>query len=287
MDRLKQLLNPNLFETLARIGIGRITELRLRVGRAVTYCEGGVFKSLMLLNKPYICLKSDVDYTVGAASNQALYSVSDAICKGYLFFRGGIRIGVSGEGVTEGGNLTAFKNITSLTLRIPHEVKGCADGVIGRINGDVFKNTLIVAPPAAGKTTMLREIARLTSNSGRNVFIIDERYELAASHNGVFTLDVGANTDVLSGTSKITAYQNVIRAMNPDVIITDEVFTADEVNSVVDATRAGVGVAASVHADSLDDLKNTVFEPLLKVCKAFIVLSKTPTVGTIKEFRIA
>lgn len=285
METLKTLLPDELYFCLNRAKPEKITEIRLRAGKpAVVYDKNKPFK---LLNaggtSAYISSKDDLNYILGKASGHSMYAINDSLIKGYLSFDGGIRIGVCGEGVTDGSNLTALKNISSMTVRIPHQIFGCADGVIERITSDGFRNTLIISPPCGGKTTMLREIARLTSNGGKNVLIIDERNELSAPLNGVPALDVGVNTDVICGVPKLIAYENTIRAMNPDVIITDEIYTAAEAESLLQAVRSGVKVAASMHADSAEKLKNGGFGNLLKAIDLIITLSKTPAAGTVKE----
>lgn len=149
-------------------------------------------------------------------------------------------------------------------------------------NGE-FKNLLVIAPPSGGKTTLLREIARLASNDGFNVCVIDERREIAGAVKGVSGLDLGKSVDVITGVKKLKAYECAIRSMNPDVVVTDEIYGAEEVDAVLDAMRAGVKVAASLHATGVSDLKNTVYEKLQRAMDITVVLTKKNRVGEIKE----
>ena len=149
-------------------------------------------------------------------------------------------------------------------------------------NGE-FKNLLVIAPPSGGKTTLLREIARLASNDGFNVCVIDERREIAGAVKGVSGLDLGKSVDVITGVKKLKAYECAIRSMNPDVVVTDEIYGAEEVDAVLDAMRAGVKVAASLHATGVADLKNTVYEKLQRAMDITVVLTKKNRVGEIKE----
>lgn len=56
--------------------------------------------------------------------------------------------------------------------------------------------------------------------------------------------------------------------MNPDVVVTDEIYGAEEVDAVLDAMRAGVKVAASLHATGVSDLKT----PFTKNCNGRWIL---------------
>jgi Uncharacterized protein conserved in bacteria len=258
-------------------------EIRIRVGKPVTVFDGVRFSKLIESGKPLIASVCDIEHVLGVASGWSRYAIDDDLARGFVRYDGGIRIGASGEGVTKNGGLTTLKKISSLVIRVPQEVKGCADGVIDKVLKDGFNNTLIISPPAGGKTTMLREIARLASNGGLNTTVIDERFELAASVNGSPTLDVGINTDVLSGVPKTLAYENAVRSLNPDVIVTDEVYSADEVQSITRAVRAGVKIAASLHADNEQILEEEVFKPLSKIVEVIVVLCKKNRAGEIAK----
>lgn len=224
--------------------------------------------------------REDVERVLALASDFSVYAVNDQLVRGYMARRG-IRIGVAGEGVVEGGNVLTMKHIAFLTVRIPHEIKGAADGIRGAVFADDgVKSTLIISPPYGGKTTLLRELARL-AGARRNTLVIDERFEIAAAENGVPTLDVG-DCDVVSGVGKLVAYENTIRAMSPEVIVTDELFREAEVDAVCDAVRSGVKVFATLHGAGLESVtRSPVFSRLLSVMELFVVLSPVPRVGTV------
>lgn len=263
-----------------------IAELRLRIGKPLYFYNGKVWRIVNQsdLSGPYIVSQADIDYILGIASGYSIYSINDCIIKGFVHYKGGIRIGIGGEGVLAENQLNTVKFISFLTIRVPREVIGCADRVIDKILfKNNFKNTLLISPPAGGKTTMLREIARLTSNSGKNVLIIDERFEITATYKGVPTMNVGWCTDVISGIPKTIAYENIIRSMNPDVIFTDELYQKSEIDAIIDACRTGVSVGATLHADNENVLNYGIFKPLNDIFKVIIVLSKKKSAGTIEK----
>ncbi len=174
--------------------------------------------------------------------------------RGYVAVSGGIRIGVCGSAVMSGGSITALKDFSSVNIRIPHEVIGCGATLFGKIAaGGRIESTLIVSPPGAGKTTVLRDLCRIVSEHGHNVMLCDEKYEIAASVKGVPTLNVGPRTDVISGADKHAVLRSGIAHMRPDVIMTDELFKEDT-ESVVRAAYSGVSVIATAHASSVAEL---------------------------------
>ncbi len=275
----------NLARAVAdRVGEGELAELRLRIGRApLAVTVKGERINICLAGVPYVVSREELDSIVLRATNMSLYAVSEELLQGYIPAFG-LRIGVGGEGVREGGKLIGVKNISYLVIRVPHQIKNAADGIWDRVasmgaDGRLYvKSTLVIAPPCGGKTTMLRELARRISALMSTV-IIDERYEIASAVNGAPSLDVG-DSEVLSGINKCVAYENALRAMSPEVLVTDELFRQEEVDLIEDAVRAGVKVFASVHGESLESIKNSrIFAPLADCFGLAVELTSHPIGG--------
>lgn len=259
-----------------------VAEIRLRILRPLLICNiDGSRRVATHFGLPYIVSESDIESILSRATNMSLYSASDEMKRGYIPC-GKYRIGVGGEGVFDDDKYVAVKNVSYLVIRIPHQIKSVAD----KIKDDVFVNgkvlnTLVISPTGAGKTTMLRELARIASDSF-NVVVIDERYELCSCSHGVPSLDIG-DAEVLCGVPKSIAYQNCVRAMNPDIIVTDELFGQSDVNAICDVIRSGVKAFASLHGDSVERLKNNaIYKPLFDVFELAIVLCKSP-IGAISQ----
>ncbi len=258
-----------------------IAELRVRVDRPLLVCcIDGKRKVAASCGAPYIVTQKDIEDILARATNMSFYSASDEMKRGYVPCKH-YRIGVGGEGILEGGKLMCIKNVAFLVIRVPHQIKGIAD----KIAADVFKdgkarNTLIVSPTGGGKTTLLRELARIASKRF-NVVVIDERYELCAMSKGVPLLDIG-DAEVVSGVPKKDAYENCVRAMNPDIIVTDELFGIEDVKSILDVMRCGVSVFATLHGESVQSVRNSEFAMLIDAFDIVYVLGKNP-VGAIVE----
>lgn len=250
---LKILPDP-VREALNHLPVQQIYELRLRVNApTVVFIDAQRFT----LPTPLIT-REDLDNVVHKAAEYAIYAVLDQMVQGFITIRGGVRIGLAGELVMADGQVAAISNISSLCLRLPHQVKNCAYPVLPYIF-DLKRpaKTLIIAPPGAGKTTLLRDIAKQIGNKypQLNTLILDERGELAAAYQGENQLDVG-NADVITGGNKSFGFLNGLRSLRPDVVITDEIATADDAEMVRNAARSGVIVMASTHAADLDEVRH-------------------------------
>lgn len=94
-------------------------------------------------------------------------------------------------------------------------------------------------------------------------------------------MDVG-DCDVVSGIGKSAAYENTIRAMNPQVIVTDELFGVKDAESVCDVVRSGVKVIASLHGKGVESVfRSSAFSRLAEVIELYIILSARPRAGTL------
>lgn len=189
----------------------------------------------------------------------SLFAYEQELCGGYVTLEDGSRVGICGRSNPSG----SVSMPGSFNIRIAREIQGAADGLIERISTRYgVLSALIISEPGAGKTTVLRDAARQLSALGLQVGIADERGEIAASVNGVPRLDIGDNTDVMGGCRKCRAMELMIRAMSPQILITDEIATAEDAAAVMDASGCGIRVIASAHAGSVAEImrRRDIFE---------------------------
>lgn len=179
----------------------------------------------------------------------SLYACEEELKQGYFTMAGGLRVGVCGRLNAGDGGLRSMANTGSVCIRIPREVRGCA---LPLLEGDRPRSLLILSPPGKGKTTMIRDYARLVSDAGWNVAIADERREIAACREGVPGFDVGQRTDVMDGCPKALAIPLLVRACGPDMVVADEIGGAGDAETLMDALRCGASVAATAHASGFD-----------------------------------
>ncbi len=268
-----------------------VYEIRVRINKPITINYKGNYQVLVdkdNFKHPPICATKDlVEYILSVSTKQSLYAFNDQIKHCYITTDAGIRIGVCGTVVQNSGAVSTIKNITSLNIRISHQALGCSEPIINFVcAARTVKNTLVISPPGAGKTTLIRDLANKLSNEKNinNILVVDERFEIAGSF-GNQNIEVGEFVDVISGSNKSFAFFEALKTMSPSVIITDEISEEEDIASIKSAIKSGVKVIATAHAESIKDLKfKKHFDKLLenKFFERIIVLSTRNGVGTIE-----
>lgn len=253
-----EFLTSGLKGCISHVNLNQLYELRIRAQKPLWVNLGGRFCMLgqngVVLNEnsAYYPTLDEIEETVFAASGYSVYAVENQIRQGFLTGSGGERIGLSGSFVYEGGNVLSIRSFTSLCIRIPHEIRGCATEIYRRCFHDGLRSVLIMARPGIGKTTILRDLSRMVcAQKHCNVLVSDERGELSAG-------DLGATSDCIKFADKMTAFTSGIRAMRPDLIVTDELLTEDYL-AVRRAVEGGIHVLASAHLTRYDQVPQKLF----------------------------
>ncbi len=275
MSAIRRILPSGIYAALSdNFDTERLQEIRLRAEKPVCIQYDGKYKFLSasgLTDNPERALKAtatDIGACVLNGTEHSVYAYNDDIKNGYITLQGGVRLGICGEAITDNYKIVTVKNYSAVNIRIPHEIKGFANGIMP----DIVANNcsaLILSPPGAGKTTLLRDIARQLSDGGMNVLIVDERGEIACCADGVPSVDVGLRTDVYTGGSKKHAVECAVRAMRPDVIVTDEIFGDEDAEILREAAGSGISVIASAHAADAESFAKRAFYEKLKTYKVF------------------
>ncbi len=251
-----ELLPEGLARSLRRVSVDsmrRIQEIRLRCGGVLTLSLGVEEKMVdtagglsdIVGPLTIYCTAADVEKTFLKACDYSVHSHMEELCEGFVTAKGGIRVGVAGTVVSENGRVSAVRNISSLCIRVAGRHDGCA-APLREMFVKRIPSVLIAGTPSSGKTSMLRDVARLLSSPPLRyrVSVIDERGELA----GLGGLE---NADVLTAVSKPVGILQAVRTLAPDVVLVDELGTLAEVESMTENLHAGVPAIATVHCRDL------------------------------------
>lgn len=287
---LKDVLDENIYNIITtKFNYGYLNEIRLRVDKPiVVFVKGQAYflgnNGLVTAEEnAIIASKQMVEDIIFRASEFSIYSINEELKRGYIVLKGGERLGICGTLVCEKGDIKTLNNFTSINIRIPHEIKNCSlDAFSFLVDSEGMKNTLIISPPGAGKTTFIRDFVNQLSirNLSYNVLIIDERGEIAGDNN---ELSTGKFADVLSFSDKHNGFMQGIRAMNPHIIVTDEIGGEEDIKAVKYAGNCGVKILATIHAGNLEELKaKDGWNDLKSTFERYVVLSKRNGPGTIE-----
>ncbi|NLY51707.1 MAG: stage III sporulation protein AA [Firmicutes bacterium] len=279
-------------------------EIRIRQGRplALVTNSGVVFVSRA--GKPeldplkgYRVSGQDCRLTLQLMTRSSVYMVEDKLVQGFLTLPGGHRVGVVGSGYVEQGRLQAVRDLGQLNIRLAREVPEAAAPILpSLVDGEGrFQSTLVISPPGCGKTTLIRDIARQLSwgKPGswprHTVAVVDERSEIGAVWQGEPQTDCGPCTDVLDGYPKVEGIAVAIRALAPDVLVTDELGTVEDASAVVEAAAAGIAVLASIHGDSWEAVQKRPGGRLLaenRIFRRLVILSRRRGPGTVEKVQV-
>ena len=256
------ILPPGLRQSFGGLRIDQreqAEELRLRTGARPGVSIGG--KEVKVGESDVST--SDIAWLLERAADGSLHSVAEELREGFITVRGGHRLGLAGTAVSRDGRISTLRGISSVSLRIAREHRGCAEELMRRLQttGEGFSSTLLVSPPGVGKTTFLRDMIRILSESGIRVGVADERRELAAMTGGIPQFDLGPCTDVIEGAPKARAASMLLRTMAPEVLAVDEITAQKDVEALEQAVNCGIHVLATVHGETLTDV---IMRPALK-----------------------
>lgn len=242
-------------------------EIRLRAGKPVSVCCSKSTYFISQNGTPVCFLKEglalsdriDLEESFRNICCYSVYSHQHEIKNGYITMRGGHRAGICGTAVQNAGGVGGVRDISSINIRVARQIDGAADELFEKLGNKLNGGVLLAGPPSSGKTTLLRDMARQLAGGVRGdmkkVAVIDERGELAGTHQGFAQNDLGFCCDVLDGYPKGEGILQAIRSLSPEIIICDEMGGQADIAAVEEGLNAGVIMVASIHAGCIEELK--------------------------------
>ena len=143
-------------------------------------------------------------------------------------------------------------NIVGLTLRVGRAVYGTVDIIQDIVESG--KSVLILGRPGVGKTTLLREAARILAES-RRVVIVDTSNEIGG--DGDVPHPAVGKARRMQVREPMLQHEVMIEAVenhNPEVIVIDEIGRELEAAAARTIAERGVQLIGTAHGQTLDNL---------------------------------
>ena len=235
LDALLNILPPHICQPLCQQGnVSELLEVILDLGRP---SEARFPQREVVLN-PQEVTESDIEYVASRVSN----------------FGDDNRAGI--ERTLH--RISAIRNrkgrIVGLTCRVGRAIFGTIKIIEDLVESG--KSILLLGRPGVGKTTMLREVARvLADDFNKRVIIVDTSNEIAG--DGDIPHPAIGHARRMQVTTPTKQHEVMIEAVEnhmPEVIIIDEIGTELEAMAARTIAERGVQLVGTAHGNTLDNL---------------------------------
>ena len=261
-----------------------VTEIRLRKNARAslsTYSKNLFLKEdgrvTNKIKEGMVCDTKDISLTVNRFCQGSVYRYMSTINSGFIVTCDGVRVGVCGEGIYDGGRINSVSSFSSVNIRLSREIDNAGDSISKYISTHKNASVLIVSPPGYGKTTVIRSVAKALSlgkfSAPLRVSVIDERGEILPSESDGLI-------DRFLGYSKPDGIEIAVRLFSPEYVICDEIGLSDDTVALLSVQNSGVPFVATTHGRNLfDALKRPNIKELVEhgIFDTFVRIEKSET----------
>lgn len=234
IDRLLDILPEDIAQAIRKQSIDKLIEVVLDLGRPA---EARFFDSTLLMEDRLVTCE-DIAYVVERVGS----------------FTEDNRAGIERTLHRISGIRNRFGEIIGLTCRIGRAIHGTVALMRDLVESN--RSILLMGRPGIGKTTKLREIARvLADEMNKRVIVIDTSNEIAGDgdipHPGIGR---ARRMQVPRPSQQHAVMIEAVENHMPEVIVIDEIGTQEEAAAARTIAERGVQLIATAHGNSIENL---------------------------------